>query len=329
MNVLSPTNKSLDSICSGIGKNKYNFDLDIQRHAGVWKKGEKSLLIDTVLRGWPIYPALLNKHTGSKTLDVVDFKQRFLAFYDYKNNKFALDKNLKPVIIDGVEYEIAGKKFDELDEELQIRFNDKNITLIILEDATEEELCEIFSRINMGRPLNNSQKRSAISDPAFRSAVYELSQHPVIEKLLTKAQIIKGFDRDVIILALMLICSTNGDDYTSFRSEDINDFVRNHGKDALNQIDTLKTAMDNLNTLYEDEKKIGFKQTTVPMIIYCCYRCVVENKSFDALKEIFTEFINNYDNNEEYKLYLQSGVNNQPNVQARFNYWKDAVDNLQ
>ena len=289
MNVLSPTNKSLDSICSGIGKNKYNFDLDIQRHAGVWKKGEKSLLIDTVLRGWPIYPALLNKHTGSKTLDVVDFKQRFLAFYDYKNNKFALDKNLKPVIIDGVEYEIAGKKFDELDEELQIRFNDKNITLIILEDATEEELCEIFSRINMGRPLNNSQKRSAISDPAFRSAVYELSQHPVIEKLLTKAQIIKGFDRDVIILALMLICSTNGDDYTSFRSEDINDFVRNHGKDALNQIDTLKTAMDNLNTLYEDEKKIGFKQTTVPMIIYCCYRCVVENKSFDALKEIFTE----------------------------------------
>lgn len=86
--------------------------------------------------------------------------------------------------------------------------------------------------------------------------------------------------------------------------------------------------MDSLNTLYEDEKKIGFKQTTVPMILYCCYRCIVENKSFDALKEIFTEFIENYDNNEEYKLYLQSGVNNQPNVQARFNYWKNAVDNL-
>ena len=329
MNGSNPTNRSLDSICAAIKKNKYNFDLDIQRHGGVWKKGEKSLLIDTVLRDYPLYPALLNRHPDSKILDVVDFKQRFLAFADYKENVFALDKDLPSVIIDGVEHEIAGKKFKDLDSELQDRFNNRNISMIILEDATDEELCDIFSRINMGRPLNNSQKRSAISDPVFRNAIFELSQHPVISKLLTKAQVIKGFDRDVIILSLMLICTNDENDFTSFRSNDVNTFVTEFSDKALDKIDVLKVAMDNLDDMYSDVKQIGFKQNTLPMALYCCYRCVVENKSFETLKNVFTQFIENYDSNENYKIYTQSGTSNSDMVKGRFEYWKNIMNTMQ
>ena len=107
--------KTVQSIINEINKGKYNFDLPIQRRAGIWNKKEISLFVDSIVRPYPIYPALINKHSDTKVLDVVDFKQRFTGLAAYANNEFALDKNLKPVVIDGVEYEIAGKKFKKLD----------------------------------------------------------------------------------------------------------------------------------------------------------------------------------------------------------------------
>lgn len=328
MNGLYTKNFSLDSICAAIGKNKYNFDLDIQRHGDLWAKADKQKLIDTILREYPIYQALINVKGDSHIFDVVDFKQRFLTFYAYKQNAFAVADDAPPVYINGIEHEIAGKKYKDLDEDLQDRFNNRNLSFIILRDATEEELCDIFERINMGKPLNNSQKRNALSDTVFRSSIFDLSRHPLISKLLTKAQIKRGLDRDDVILALMLICTTDENDYTSFRSKDINDFVLNHSDEVLDRIDDLKASMDKLNEIYGDVKNIGLKQSTVPMALYCCYRCYVENKSFDRLKEIFDEFIDNYDNNEAYKQYTQSGTSNQPMVRGRFDYWRNLLKEM-
>src|SRR5574344_1118477 len=108
--------KTVQSIINEINKGKYNFDLPIQRRAGIWNKKEIRLFVDSIVRPYPIYPALINKHSDTKVLDVVDFKQRFTGLAAYANNEFALSKDLKPVVIDGVEYEIAGKKFKKLDE---------------------------------------------------------------------------------------------------------------------------------------------------------------------------------------------------------------------
>ena len=97
--------KSMSSLISDINKGRYNFDLPIQRRAGIWNKKELSLFVDSVLRLYPIYPALLNKHSDTKILDVVDFKQRFTGLAAFVNNEFALSKDLKPIVIDDVEYE--------------------------------------------------------------------------------------------------------------------------------------------------------------------------------------------------------------------------------
>ena len=82
--------KSMRSLINEINKGNYNFNLPIQRRAGIWNRKEISLFIDSVLRLYPIYPALLNKHSDTKILDVVDFKQRFTGLADFVNNKFAM-----------------------------------------------------------------------------------------------------------------------------------------------------------------------------------------------------------------------------------------------
>lgn len=180
--------KSLRSLVGEINKGKYNFDLPIQRRADIWNSKEKSLFIDTLLRNYPLYPALVNKHSDTKEIDVVDFKQRFTTVASFANDEFKLSKNLKPLIIDGVEYEIAGKKFSKLDEVVQGRFNDRDISIITMTDATEEEISDIFDRINMGHQLTSGQKRSTIQSKQVRKIVYSLAAHPFFAKVLSKAQ---------------------------------------------------------------------------------------------------------------------------------------------
>ncbi len=84
MNDIKNEAKALSTVVNNIRNNKYNFDLSIQRGL-VWTPKQKSLFIDSILRNYPISVALINRHTDTGVLDVVDFKQRFNAIADFKN----------------------------------------------------------------------------------------------------------------------------------------------------------------------------------------------------------------------------------------------------
>ena len=43
---------------------------------------------------------------------------------------------------------------------------------------------------------------------------------------------------------------------------------------------------------------------------------------------IVIDFIEHYDENEEYKLFVQNGTSNPENVSARYNYWKNLIKDL-
>lgn len=324
--------KSLRSLVGEINKGKYNFDLPIQRRSGIWKPKEKSLFIDTILRNYPFYPALVNKHSDTKQLDVVDFKQRFTTIADFANDKFRLSKDLKPVIIDDVKYEIAGKKFSKLDEVVQSRFYDKDIMIIMMTDATDEEIRDIFERINMGHVLTNSQRRTTIQSDETREIIYELASHPFFEKVLSKAQFKNNIDRDTIIQVLMLSEKSDKYDFGSFRNVDINKFIEYYNEriadpstkeKALIKIDCISKALDKLDEEFEEKVKI--KQATLPFTIYGMYRMYKDSKSTSKYMEWLRKFLETYDTNEEYLQYCSSGTANAENVNGRLNYFRNAI----
>jgi len=41
--------------------------------------------------------------------------------------------------------------------------------------------------------------------------------------------------------------------------------------------------------------------------------------------KLVKEFLDGYDNNEEYKQYVQSGTGSSQNVSGRFEYWKNLI----
>ena len=99
----------------------------------------------------------------------------------------------------------------------------------------------------------------------------------------------------------------------------------NYADESIAKIDTLKEAMDNFDDAF-DEIKIPI--TSQPMILYSGYRIVKDKKPFGRLIDTIKEFLNGYDENEEYKQYIQSGTSNMENVRGRLDFWRNIIKEL-
>lgn len=104
----------------------------------VWTPALRVKFIDTVLSGMPIPQITLWKRPAGRSAVVVDGRQRITTLQMYRNGKIPVSKSII-------------KKYDELSEEEQARFNDTSI--LVLEfphTADEADICDYFERINAG-----------------------------------------------------------------------------------------------------------------------------------------------------------------------------------
>lgn len=292
----------------------------LQRPEGQWNRKQKTDLIDSLLRKYPINATYSIKEEG--TLSVIDGVQRLSCVRDFIANKFALSKNMEPVIVNGEEKALAGLKFNKLDEDTKDAILSAELQMYELTDCTEKDVREMFRRQNAGKPLNGKQLRIVHESDAFSEAVYSLSIHPFMDKLMTNAQRKNGTDRDLIIQTLMLIETNQNNDFTSFRTKDIDVFVTEHSEECLSKIDTLKETMDRFDEAFD---KIKIPVTSIPMVLYSGYRVMKDKKSFNKLVDIINKFLNDYDTNEEYKKFVQSGTSASENVRGRLDYWRGLV----
>lgn len=98
----------------------------VQRSSNQWNLLQQSLLIHSILADY-IVPGIYLVKDDDRRLSVLDGKQRLTTMFDFVNNKFGLHPKTPSVVIDGVSYEISGKTFDELEQDvrseiLQYRF---------------------------------------------------------------------------------------------------------------------------------------------------------------------------------------------------------------
>lgn len=317
--------QSAKNFTKDIAKGKYSMKHKFQRQENQWNNRQKSLLIDSMLRPYPIDPVRCEVETDD-VRRIFDGVQRATTVRDFfKEDGFRLAKDLKPVTIDGEVYEIAGKKYVQLDEAVQDKLNDYEMTIYVFTDCTGEDIREMFTRQNNGKPLNNTQKRTAIESEKVSDVIFSLADHEFFEKVLSAAQYKKDVQRDLVRETLMLINTDEENDFTSFRAKDIDSFVIWYAENInAADISTLTDVLDALNT----GDTIKVKSTSIPMILYGGYKCLKDSKDFRKFSAAVDEFIENYDVNEEYKQLVQSGTTSSAGVKARLQYWNNIVENL-
>lgn len=162
------------SVC-GI-KSRIDTNPDFQRPP-VWSRSQKQLLIDTILRGYDI-PKLYWRKTGSTPdrYEVVDGQQRLRAIFEYNAGEFALPKGTDPV--DSVD---ASKlKYADLPDDLRLKFDTYSLDVIVLSETGEEEVREMFLRLQNGTTLKAQERRNAMPGK-MRDYVRELAAHPFFQ----------------------------------------------------------------------------------------------------------------------------------------------------
>ncbi len=312
--------KTLQALNKGMEKGTILLSHKLQRPEGQWNRKQKSDLIDSLLRKYPINATYSIKEDG--ILSVIDGVQRLCCVRDFIANKFSLSKDMEPVVVNGEEKTLAGLKFNKLDEDTKDAILNAELQMYELTDCTEKDVREMFRRQNAGKPLNTKQLRIVKESDEFSEAVYSLAMHPFMSKLMTNAHRKNGTDRDLIIQTMMLILTDQSNDYTSFRSKDIDAFVTDHANECIDKFNTLKDAMDAFDTAFD---KIKIPVTSIPMVLHAGYCVKKGKKSFSKLVDLINKFLNEYDSNEEYKQYVQSGTSSSENVVGRLNYWKGLV----
>ena len=75
-------------------------------------------------------------------------------------------------------------------------------------------------------------------------------------------------------------------------------------------------------TLVDDVK---IPKTSISVICYSGYRVIKDKKSFTKFEELVKKFLADYDNNEEYKSFVQQGTSSNESVKSRLNYWRNIV----
>lgn len=318
--------RSLQSLVKDMEKGTISLSHKLQRPEGQWNKKQKSNLIDSLLRHYPINPTYGIVETNG-TLSIIDGVQRLSTIRDFIGNKFSLSKDMENVIINGGEKNLSGLKFNKLDEDTQSEILNSELQVYRMSDCTEKDVREMFARQNAGKPLSNKLMRVVHESDDFSNVVYSLTNHPFMDKIMSPVQRKNGTDRDTIIQAMMLISSNQEQEFTSFRTKDIDAYVTDYADQYLDRADSLKEAMDRFNEAFDGEVKIP--STSIPQILYSGYRIVKDKKSFSRLAEKVSEFIATYDSNEEYKQYVLSGTGSKENVKGRFDYWRDIVRQLQ
>lgn len=326
--------RTLQWICNQRKKGNISFSHKLQRPIGQWNPKMKSLLIHSLLSGFPVNPIYIVEENG--ILYTLDGSQRTSTCIAYINNEFALSKDTPNVTLQVTEngepvykeYEIAGKRFKKQDEEIQTTLMACSLDFCTLSDYTDNDVREMFRRQNAGKPLNGRLLRIVYESDEFSDIVYSLTTHPFMDKVLSTVQRKNGFDREIIINSFMLIATNKDNDFTSFKSKDVDVFIKKYSDNVLDKADLLKKAMDKLNESFEELK---VKQLNIPMILYVSYRCLKDNKSFTKLVKQITKFVTDYndtDKLQDYKVYCQSSTTSSENVRGRLDYWRGIIREL-
>ncbi len=136
------------------------------QRGAAWKQPRKVLLIDSILRGMDIPKVYLRKlpANGAHHYDAVDGQQRIRAIWEFRSGDFSLD-HPDPLPAIG-NHAIHGLKFSQLHESLRDQFEAFQVSVAEITAANNDEITNLFARLQLGVALNPAELRNAMLAPA-------------------------------------------------------------------------------------------------------------------------------------------------------------------
>ena len=297
-------------------KNRINPRPTYQR-SSVWKPLQKQMLIDSIIRKIDIPKIYLRKLPtgGSFLFEIIDGQQRMLAIWDFMDDVFPLNDETEDVIVDGINYELSEKKFSEIPHEVDLdRIQRYTLNVIIIENASEDEIADLFYRLNNGTPLSPAEVRNSMPG-IMTTTIRQKSQH----QFFTKVNFANTRFAYSQVCAMMLLLELKGLVDTRDRelTKMYDDYNNTIPSKALNN---LESTLNALNKIFPTKSKALNRVPTINLYILISYII----KTHKLKDEFYQEFYDWYMetepirlNNPEYQLYMQSSANSISSIEGR------------
>ena len=304
--------RSVESVMKDVQKGKISLNLDIQRPTGAYNNFGKSMIIDSLLRGYPIgiiYITVKEDENGKKVKYLADGNQRI--------------GNLKEFIIK----QDGGKKYDALEDEVKSALDDASLTICEISDYTREELNDFYTRINSGIALNAIQKLLPIMSVDLLNDIQELTDNPFFEKVLTKRQLITSTDVSTILEVLMLMEFSPECPFDSLRNTDKIKYITNANENINEEnVIAIAEALDKLNEHYI--KRVKVTKTLLSLMIFGVCKVQKEQRDLAKYFEWLDNFLATYKEDEEFMQFCKQGTANSANVHGRLERFNQAIQEM-
>lgn len=299
-------------------KETLSFEHPVQRKGGQWNQYQQSLFIHSLLTNFPVPTVYTTKSDDIHY--VLDGKQRLTSIFAFVNNEFALHEDIPDV--DG--FMAGGSYFSELSEELRDDLLSTNLSVCQLDDCTDEDIEEVFYRLNNSTPLTSIQKVKARMGSDVATQLNELANHEFMTGVvkLTKAQSRKEVDLKIIIQALM-VNGTGYQNVTKLTENEVCKYAENlkTGFNTSGELQGIEKAFDYLLLALNEEDRTLLKPVHLPMIIRLAnrYRDTYEVAVF---RNWYLDMVVRYklgegDGAEAYKAHTGAGSTGATKVRGR------------
>lgn len=175
------------------------FDIDIQRNH-VWDCEHDSLLMQSMMTGFPIPPIFLTRDKETKQYKGIDGQQRSLATSRFLRDEYALHTATPDVEIEeGKFFAVAGLTYSELPEDLQNAIRDFSFTIYYYEDITDDQIQDMFDRLNNGVAFTPIERLRAKTKDI--KVFQEIAKHDAISGSVTVAGR-RGFKHELLAMQM-------------------------------------------------------------------------------------------------------------------------------
>lgn len=199
---------SIASIIKKIDKHTIRFDHPLQRESDQWSPSMKGNLVSDILQGNKLHPLIFAEQiiNGVPIIWDLDGKQRCTNAYSYSKNGYKVSKNIRrwmikyqttekdengndildengfPIAVNA-EFDIRGKKFSDLPEELRDRFLDYSFNYDQYLNCSEEDIGYHIERYNDGKPMTSPQKGITKLGTEYAELVKSISNMPFFKDM--------------------------------------------------------------------------------------------------------------------------------------------------
>ena len=257
---------------------------DFQREE-VWPDHKKRLLIDSILRGWHL-PKFFFRKGDEGTLECVDGQQRLSAIFSFFDNNLALS--------DDTARRLKARKYDDLDDSSSDAFDDFEIEIEEIADASDEELEELFKRLQLGEPLNTAEKVNAIQGE-LRDFCHEIALKPFFsERIGIKNTRYAHFETVVKWVFVEARGIQPQMRYPQLESLLTENRTFSRSSDSAKRIDG---AANFLGKAFPDQCKMVRNRANALSVCMLASRVYVQNLTSHSAPEIFRDFVQTFFSN--------------------------------